>query len=218
MSQQINLYNPALLTKRQHFSALNLLKTSAAVVLLGALVCAYWVWDLQRESEALTQTLGAQARELQSLQAAAKKSQVGAGAVDAGWALAQELQRLRADLQSREGLQTKLRQGLLLPGKGHAARMLLVAQSIPAQAWLTELKADETQLEISGFTLAPVALNGWIETMSASTLLAGQKITVLKVEKVAASKQVNTPASVPLWSFYLVSAQTNPVAPGWAKP
>lgn len=218
MSQQINLYNPALVAKRQYFSALSLVKACAGFLLLGALLCSFWIWDLQVESDELTQTLSARGLELQSLQAAVKKSQVGPGAVDVEWSLAQELQRLRADLQSREGLQQRLQQGLLREGKGHAARMLLVAQSIPAKAWLTELKAEETQLEISGFTLDPLALNGWIEKMGASTLLAGQKITVLKVEKVVASKQGTTLASVPLWSFYMVSAQNSFAGTAGAKP
>ena len=216
MPQQINLCNPILLTQKRYFSALTMVQAWAVFVVLGGCLCGYWVWSLNVASNAFKQTLTSQSRELVSLQAAVAQNKAGVGPV--GLTLAQDLQRLRADLQLREKLQTQLQQGLFRQGQGHAARLLLVAQSIPAQAWVTELKADEAQLEVSGFTLEPLVLNDWVNKLATSSLLAGQKLATLKVDKVIDSKQKTGPTSVPVWSFYLVSASGKPTAIAGAKP
>jgi len=102
-----------------------------------------------------------------------------------------------------------------------------VAASIPAQVWVTDVKADELQLDISGFTLEPAALNAWVARLSASPLLQGQHLAAVKVEKVKVdsawadgSTQTGTATQValgarrPLWSFSLVNAATS----SWGKP
>ncbi len=216
MSQQINLYNPILATKKNYFSALAMLQAWAILAIFGGALCGYWVWSIHAASDAFKQTLSAQARELVNLQAAVKKSKTGLSPAELEAALSHDLQGLRADLQLREKLQVKLQQGLFRQGQGHAARLLLVAQSIPAQAWLSELKSDEAQLEISGFTLEPLVLKDWIGKLGASALLAGLKITSLKVEKVTDAKPQNGPASV--WSFQLVGALANPADAVGVKP
>ena len=216
MPQQINLCNPILLTQKRYFSALTMVQAWAVFVLLGGCLCGYWVWSLNVASNAFKQTLSSQSRELVSLQAAVAQNKAGVGPV--GLTLAQDLQRLRADLQLREKLQAQLQQGLFRQGQGHAARLLLVAQSIPAKAWVTEIKADEAQLEVSGFTLEPLVLNDWVGKLATSSLLAGQKLATLKVDKVIDSKQKAGPALIPVWSFHLVSALGKPTAIVGAKP
>jgi len=216
MPQQINLYNPILLIKKHYFSALTMLQAWGVFLFFGSCLCIYWVWNINVASDAFKKTLSSQARELVNLQTAVKQNKSGVGSVD--FILKQELQSLHADLQLREKLQSKLQKGLFQRGQGHAARLLLVAQSIPAQAWLTEIKSDETQLEVSGFTLEPLVLNDWVGKLSGSPLLAGQKLTTLKVEKINDSKLKTVSTSVPIWSFDLVSAVENSAVIAGAKP
>ncbi|MEO8118059.1 MAG: PilN domain-containing protein, partial [Rhodoferax sp.] len=127
-----------------------------------------------------------------------------------------------------------LQRGLSWPGRGHAARLQLVAQSIPAQVWLTEVKANEFQLDVSGFTLEPSALNDWVLKLAASPLLKGQKLSTVKVENasVALIKTVSgaavsaLPAASstvaatprPMWSFNLVSELGKPSASTGVNP
>ena len=232
MPQQINLCTPILLTQKRYFSAQTMAQALAVFVLLGGGLCVYWVWSLNVASESFKKSLVSQSRELESLQSAIAQNKANAGPVEL--ALTQDLQSRRSELVQREKLREELQRGLFRPGWGHAARLQLVAQSIPAQVWVTEVKADETQLEVSGFTLEPSALNDWVGRLAASPLLEGQRLSTVKVENAnvatltavvdgatgsalpAASSVV--PASRPVWSFSLVNALGKPSAISGSKP
>ena len=232
MPQQINLCTPILLTQKRYFSAQTMVQALAVFVVLGGGLCAYWVWSLNAASEGFRTTLATQSRELEGLQSAIQQGKTGVVPADA--ALAQDLQGRRTELLQREKLMEELQRGLFRPGWGHSARLQLVAQSIPAQVWVTEVKADDNLLDVTGFTLEPAALNDWVGKLAASPLLQGQKLSTVKVENVslammktvagtavsalpAASSAVLT-ASRPMWSFRLVSAVGSPSASMGAKP
>lgn len=235
MPQQINLCTPILLTQKRYFSAQAMVEALALFVVLGAGLCTYWVWNLNAASDALQKTLATQGRELENLQAAITQGKVGTGSRETS--LAQELPGHKAQLQQRQNLMEELQRGLFRPGWGHAARLQLVAQSIPAQVWVTELKADDTQLELSGFTLEPAALNDWVSKLAASPLLAGQKLSTVKVENASAAvlqtlgggaataaaalpgaSHAVAAAPRPMWSFSLVSALGKPTPAAGVKP
>jgi Tfp pilus assembly protein PilN len=218
MAQQINLSTPILLTQKRYFSALALVQALSLLLLVGGALSAYWVVTLNANSAGLQKTLSAQALELASLQAAIAQGKAGAAPAEA--VQAQDLQARRANLAQREKLLDELQRGLFRPGWGHSARLQLVAQSIPSQVWLTELKADETWLEASGFTLDPAALNDWLGRLSASPLLKEQQLATVKVEHASPAMLKAAGGSTrPLWSFQLHSAvaKPGPVASG-GKP
>lgn len=203
MPQQINLFTPILLTQKRYFSAQTLLQALAVLVFFGGAICSYWVWSLNSAGAVLKKPLLEQSRELASLQLAIQQGKTRASAAPAGLAYKQELQARNDELVERIKLLKELERGLFQPGWGHAARLQLVAQTIPSQAWVTELTADDSRLAVSGFTLDPAALNGWVVKLGASPLLKGQKLTNVKVENVSASALRK---SEPVWAFSLVSA------------
>ncbi len=224
MTQQINLCTPILLTQKRYFSAQTMLQALAVFVVLGSSLCGYWVWSLNAASDGFKKTLTTQAQELESLQAAIKQGKTDTGPLEA--ALAKELEGHKLTLQQRQSLMDALQRGLFRPGWGHAARLRLVAQTIPAQVWLTDLQADDNQLQLTGFTLEPAALNDWVSKLAGSPLLAGQKLAAVKVEnasvtvfKALAAAGSTAPQSSalappqPMWSFSLVSA-LGKAAPG----
>ena len=219
MPQQINLCTPILLTQKRYFSAQTMLQALAVFVVLGGGLCAYWVWSLDTASDGFRATLATQASELASLQAAIQVGKASVGPVDA--TLTQELQTRQTEVVQREKLLQELQRGLFQPGWGHAARLELLAQSVPAQAWITGVKADENRLDVSGFTLEPAALNEWVNRLGASRLLQGQELTTIKVEnaRAPATAASGTPiASRPVWSFNLVSALGKPAVAVGVKP
>ena len=126
-----------------------------------------------------------------------------------------------------------LQEGLLRPGEAHSDRLLLVARSIPAVVWVTEVKADSTRFEISGFTLESAALNTWVGALAGSPLMRGLKLAAVKVENTQAA-QLNVPvtaaaasaspsvATRAVWSFNLVNVEPPPavsaISPNGAKP
>lgn len=229
MAQQINLCTPILLTQKRYFSAQTMVQALAVFLVLGGTLCGYWVWSLNTASEGFKKTLATQAQELESLQVAIKQGKAGTGPLEA--ALAKELQGYKLDMQQRQSRLEALQRGLFRPGWGHAARLKLVAQSIPAQVWVTDLSADDNQLALTGFTLEPAALNDWVSKLAASPLLEGQRLSTVKVEHASAAV-LNTlgaaaapgaasapvAAARPMWSFSLISALGKPAAAAGTKP
>lgn len=236
MPQQINLCTPILLTQKRYFSAQAMVQALAIFAVVAGGLGIYWVWSLNVASEGFKKTLQTQSRELESLQSAIKQGKAGAGPAEA--ALTQDLQGRRTELSQREKLLADVQRGLFRPGWGHSARLQLIAQSIPAQVWVTEVKADENQLVVSGFTVEPSALNDWVSKLAASPLLEGQKLSTVIVENARASAlkeaggttgsalpvpAAGTPSPLPIvprpvWSFSLVNAVGNALAAAGVKP
>jgi len=232
MPQQINLC-PPLQSKQTDFLSAQILMPALAifVVIIGGL-CVYWVLGLNSASEGFKKSLHTQSLALNELQSALAQGKAGVGVADAS--LTQDAQRLRAELLQREALLKWLQRGLFLPGWGHAARLQLVAQSIPAKVWVTELKADDIQLEISGSTLDPSALSGWVSKLASSPLLKGHKLTTVKVEYASppavktavgmaftvlpAASLTQLIASPPVWVFTLVSTVDKPSVVAGGNP
>jgi Tfp pilus assembly protein PilN len=218
MPQQINLCLPILLTPKRYFSAQTLAQALAVCMLVGGGFSTYWVWSLNRASDGLNKLLLTQASELTSLQAAMAQNRAAVVPDEATWA--KELQTQRTELTQRETLLNELQRGLFRPGWGHSARLQLVAQSIPAQVWVTEVKADESLLDVHGFTLEPAALNDWVAKLAGSPLLQEQKLSTVLVENASSTKaNATVPASVrPVWSFHMLSAVGAPAPFDGGKP
>lgn len=233
MAQQINLCTPILLKPKHYFSAQTMAQTLGVFVALGGLLCAAWVWNLQRATEGFLQVMGSQTNEIESLKNAIQRGRAAAAPVDA--ALLAQLQAARTAVQQREQLRDALQQGMLVPGWGHSDRLLWVARSIPAPVWVTDVKMDEGRFEVSGFTLEPAALNDWVSKLSTNPLMQSMKLATVKVESAvaaqmpvpataiaasatAAAPAAGTPASPPavqrsVWSFSLLSATPPATAP-----
>lgn len=217
MPQQINLRAPILLTQRHYFSAQTMAVALGVFVMLGGALCAYWVWSLTSSTQGLRLTLNGYAKEKDSLEAALKTSREGAGPAEAS--LTQQLQARRVELQQRELLLAELRRGLLPEGQGHSARLRLVAKTIPAAVWVTDVIADDSKMEVRGFTLEPAALNDWMARIAVDPALKGQALSAIKVERVAAEAMPAAPASVAsapkqaTWAFTLVSTVVLPASP-----
>lgn len=194
MPQQINLSQPVLLTQKRYFSALTMAQALSVFLLFGGALAVYGVWSLNSATRAIQATLDAEAPQLARLRAtiASGNADSGAGAE----VLGQQLLAARAKLLERQNTLVELRRGLMAPGQGHSARLQLIAQTIPAQAWITELGADVSRLEVHGFTREPEVLNDWVSKLAQSPLLMGQQLSRIKVER------ADAPA---LWSFTLAN-------------
>jgi Tfp pilus assembly protein PilN len=115
----------------------------------------------------------------------------------------QRLKSQRNAVEQRTLLLAALNRGLLLPGEGHSDRLALIARSIPAPAWVTEVKADQNRFELSGFTLEPATLNTWVDKLAESPLMRGLNLATVKVEKLITT----APGAPAMWSFNLVNVQ-----------
>ncbi|MBP6850963.1 MAG: PilN domain-containing protein, partial [Rhodoferax sp.] len=170
MPQQINLSTPILLAQKRYFSAQTMLLSLSVFVLLGGLGAAYGLWNLRAATGVLQASLATQEPELARLRASAAAAKVMDAAGDAS--ALQQVQAARAQLAERTRHLADLQQGLLAPGRGHSARLQLVAQTIPAQAWILGMVADDNHMEVTGMTQEPAVLNEWVARLGRSPVLA----------------------------------------------
>lgn len=215
MPQQINLSTPVLLVQKRYFSAQTMLQTLVALIVLGGALTAYGVYSLRSATAQMKLTAAAQAQELIRLRLAINPAPSEAGTRQ----LEQELAAARQRLAERSAALDEMRRGLLVPGQGHAARMQLVARTIPESAWVTEVLADASRIELRGLTHDPAALNDWIARLGQSPLLAGQSLRKVRVESVeaAAGRSAGTTVAAqaqasggrPAWTFVLASGGPN---------
>lgn len=208
MPQQINLCTAALTPQRQRFQAQALLRMLAVSLVAMGSLGAFWLWSLEGSAKTYRQTLEAQNSEIHNLQAVIQSSRAAAGPADA--ALLQQLQDQRARVLEREKLLQLARQGLFKAGEGHSDRLVLLARSIPADAWVTSLKADSSNFEVTGFALEPAALNDWVTRLGQHPLMHGLKLNAVNVKYVADSGASGTSGmrAKPMWSFNLVSVDS----------
>lgn len=204
MPQQVNLYLPILRKRKESFTAQTLAQALVVVLLGGAAVTAAWVWNLQQASDSLQQTLQAQEKERAVLQAALESARTSTGPKRE--ALSQQTRARLAELKQRQDVLAALNQGLLEPGRGHAARLRLLAQTIPAAAWVTSMRADDALLDVVGFTLAPEPLNDWVGKLAAHNLFKDYTLDAIKVEA------VNPATTTAQWSFHLESRRISGLA------
>ena len=210
MPQQINLATPILLSQKRYFSAQTMAISLGIFTVFGGVLAGGMVWSLKSSSAGFTQTMANQAREIESLQAAIQRIKASAAPADAG--LGQELQNKRKAVSQKQQLLSALKEGMLVPGEGHSDRLLWVARSIPQPVWVTQVKADQTRLEVNGFTLEPAALNAWVDRLADSPLMRGLKLASVKVENTVAPATATAPAITP------VANAGDPVAASSARP
>src|SRR3990167_5041799 len=99
MPQQINLSSPLLLKQKKYFSVQTMVVALAVFMVSGGALCGAWVWSLQNASAGFNQTMVAQTREIESLQAAIQSHKASAAPVDT--TLVQQLQERRKAVQQR---------------------------------------------------------------------------------------------------------------------
>jgi MSHA biogenesis protein MshI len=209
-AQQVNLCTVASAPTGPRLQARKLLAVLVFALVLLASVGAFWLWSLERSAQAYNQTLVAQGAEIKNLQAAIQRSRAAAAPADPS--LLTALQARRLALLEREKVLQQARLGLFRAGEAHSDRLLLVTRSIPADTWISALKADSAGFEIAGFTQDPASLNDWVAQLARHPVMQGLQLSDVKVELVPPERPSGQGVAVPLrgsksiWSFRLVSA------------
>jgi Tfp pilus assembly protein PilN len=171
--------------------------------LLTVVCTSLWVMHLHGRERAAAQQSQTHQQTISALQ---KQLGLEASAVAlSGPALATELQARRQELVRLQTRLQQLQRGVMTPGAGHAARLELVARSIPPSAWLTQIKLDDNRLELSGATLEPAALNAWIDELASHPLLKNQSLNAVKVERMPAREGATRWAKGTVWQFTLAA-------------
>lgn len=193
--QQINLHTPVLMKQRALFSA-QAMAAALAVFVIGVAALGLW---LAHATQAARGELDATGRGLET-ERAQLNAALAARPVQTLQALRDELQQLQAELKRQRERLAELRSGLLESGRGNAALLRLLAQSLPEPAWITEVRVAEGRIELGGETLDPAVLRPWIERLDAEPLFAGRPLAALRVEQ-----RKGEPGLAERWGFTLVN-------------
>ena len=202
MAQQINLYNPILLTPLRHFSAAAMARALLVLLLLLAALCGWLGWRSTQLARQLEATESFQQAERQQLE----KSLAGRKALpgDTG-ALQQEVAREQQALVALRARLEATQRGLVREGRSPAALLRLVAATVPAPVWLTEVQIDDGQLALRGMTLQPEALKPWVAAFAKHPLTAAQQLGVGRVERQTPDATLR--GAVERWEFRIAPAQ-----------
>lgn len=208
--RQINLYNPALLPKREHFSA----RQIAVGVAAAAVAMVAVAWWAAKEADVLRREVTAQAKQLESETARAQAPLLLDGqAVPTPQQVAvleQALRERHALLEARRAARETLKRGRAGPDAGPSALMRIIAETIPPAAWLTEVRAVGARIEVSGKAIDPAAVQGWLERLRASGFLAEKPVPTVRVERIEAAAPAGR--SLPTYLFSISAELSAPLA------
>ena len=236
MVQQINLLTPILLKPKRYFSALAMAQ-ALGLLLAAGLVFGAWLSLQARQTgadfrAAQARSADEQQRLVQALAALPRSSNSAQ--------MAQQVARLDDENQQQQQLLNALNGGVAPVGARHSDLLRLLAQSVPAAIWLSELRwqagpdISHGRLTLSGATLEPAALQQWLQGLAQQPLLANLPLATVKLEKwtgptpprfadEAGASVLPTalqlpvqPAlrpGMPIWSFQVLSERAAPTAP-----
>ena len=212
---QINLYNAALLPKRESFSA----RQIAAGVAVAAVAMVAVSWWAASESRLLRKEVAEQAQ----YQAAKIARALVPPTLDGKpvptpqevAALEQGLKAKHALLESRRAALDAMKRGMVGPEAGPSALMRLVATSIPREAWLTELRVAGSRLDVAGRATDPAAVEAWLARLRASGFLAEKSTPTLRLERMEAP---GTPGRTSGYTFNVSATLASPLADEGPRP
>lgn len=211
MAQQINLYSPILLAPKRYFSALAMVQ-ALAVLVVGLVGLSLWsishTQNLRRDLASATAAGAAEQQRLQVALAARPAAPTNVSALE------QELAQARKQLAEREALLASI--STPAPGSGisRSALLRLLAQTLPASAWLTEVKLVDGRVELAGATLQPETLRPWLDRLSAHPAMAGQALEAVRVER----READAGPGRESWAFRVVSGRSSTAPAGTAAP
>jgi hypothetical protein len=204
MAQQINLFNPILLTPRRYFSALAIVESLAVFLLALVALCGWSVWRTQAMRQDLgTASVGHEA-ERQRLNTAL--ALLDALPEDLP-ALQQQFATVQLELAERVRRRAELGGGAGNPAP--AAALLRLAQSVPSPVWLTDIRWSQSGLELGGMTLDPAALQPWLQVLSQGAAGPGMALGRLQVEHSPGT----APGGAEAWSFQITHGAASPQEP-----
>jgi Tfp pilus assembly protein PilN len=210
--KQINLINVTLVPSKEVFTASRIV-IGVIAALLTMIGIGWWAFS---ERQKLSQEL---ARQAAARIAETARSQLAAGGID-GPVTPQELasreQALKAQVATvaaRKVVRDALKRGLATDKQGPSALLRTVASTIPADAWVTELRGEGSQFELIGRTLDPAAVSVWQERLTASGALAAAPMPVVKVERADAVSATPSAAAVRAPAVYTFSITGTLAAP-----
>lgn len=202
MSQQVNLFNPAFLKQKKHFSAVMIVQGLAAILLGSIVIVGYAHWQLAGlegnaiETERRLKSVRAQLAKVTTEYAPRQKSK----------ALEQEILHTEAEMKALRRAFDLLQQGGTGMSKGHVEYLRAFSRQIVNGLWLTGFAINGDDIELHGRTLQPDLLPAFINRLKQEQVMRGKSFAALSMTTPEAEPVRSEAASAPLASKQRVAA------------
>lgn len=189
MMRQINLFNPALLPKKHHFSSSTMLQALAAILLGTIVVLGYGtarLAHLEKLVEGNTKQMAIQETQLKKITAEFTPRQKDPK-------LAQEVANVEAQWQNLQQLQNWLKVNTLGNTDGYAKPMAALARQSIEGLWLTGFDFGDAGQEVSlqGRAMQPALIPIYVQKLANEASFKGRAFNGLEI------KQPFEPAQIP---------------------
>jgi hypothetical protein len=211
VSQQINLYNPALGPQRSLVSAQNLaIATLTVIVMVGVL------GGLAETRRSAHKVEAAQASEqMKQVQDRLQQLVQQASNSKPDPALQSEVDRLTTLIDSRNTVLSVLEKGTSVAGNGYAEILRGLARQAVTGLWLTDISvtAQSNELELKGRTTDRTLVANYLGRLNGENIFAGRSFSGLRIEvpKAEDGSPIRSPAYL---EFALMGSQDKALVPG----
>lgn len=204
MSQQINLFKPALRKPRDWLTAGPLLSV-AALVLVVILAASYWSGLRATAAEQQAGQREARLKEVQSALTALAKQ---AANHKPSSKLAAELAEARSQLEVRRAIVRDLKAGNIGSTTGFAEYLRGFAREVPQGLWLTgfTIGPGGSDMEIRGRMLDPAALPVYIRRLKGEQAFQGRSFASLTIKRPQQKKSGAEGAAAPGYVEFVLTA------------
>jgi hypothetical protein len=214
MTHHINLYDPALLRRREWLTAANLAFT-VAIILVVMLFWGSWV---RIDGAGLAEQVTAQESRLKAAreESIALAGQLASRRVDPKLEL--DIAAMQELLGVRQNILAALGQGDSPSAAGHADYLRGLSRQSIANVWLTgfSIGPDGSHMEIRGRTLDPALLPEYIRRLSAEPAFRGRRFASLNMAATEATPASGA-ASTPPWLDFALVPELEPTAAGGVR-
>lgn len=181
MSQQINLFNPAFVQRRQHFSLVSMLRGLGLILLGSVAMYGYALHQVEQLSE--QQAEGDKRLNAEQLRFARFAEEYSPQRAPQG--LQEEVQRLERQLGEQLELAEALKSGAVGSSAGYSEYMRAFSRQVVQGLWLTGFKVEGngTQVSLSGGVTHPDLLPEYIQRLRREDVMQGKTFAALQMHQ-----------------------------------
>lgn len=181
MMRQINLFNPALLPKKHHFSSSTLLQALVAIVLGSILL----LWFATAKLGQLQKQVDGNAKQMATLEAQLKKINAELTPRQKDPKLAEETAQLERQWQDLQQLQSWLKVNTLGNTEGYASLMTGLARQRIDGLWLTGFEFGDAGKEVSlqGRAMQAALIPTYVQKLATEASFKGRTFSGMEIKQ-----------------------------------
>jgi len=181
MSQQINLFNPSLLKRKDYFSTFTMLQGLGMIVagsIFFYVFAVYQVSKLEKQSEETGNQYAAEQKRLANFAAEfspEKNNQL----------LQDQIKQLEAEAAAQKDIVETLKSGAVGNTEGYSDYMRAFARQVVSGLWLNgfDIVGDGAQISLSGGVVNPQLVPSYIQRLNKEKVMRGKTFAALQMQQ-----------------------------------